>query len=448
MLKSNFLLLPCCAIAVSLLAACGGGGGGTGTEVTYNTGFTQPIITDTYSGSWSGFGNGFGGDSGGSADSAGGAGDGEFVQLTGGLPTGTNTSVLSWKVLRSQYGQQNTTGTLTVKRNTDSSGGYTVVAVNGSASAVRATQSNIFVSASGIVTGTLPLTIAGTVRDTSINAMRLLDSATATNDFSPVAGTYAYGYFNAEVGTNNNRKADGGWMRVNADGTGRTCDGASSYSATCANGRDIVTTYDSANKSILHVKHAATQSLPIAANFHDSLDVLMVIKPVTINGVAGYALSGDVLSWDSRTPAAPQRTGIVYASRMYDLSGNNAITLSSSYLTGAYNITMLNVTTGKSGYFFGALADVSGVVKGRASVDTANPLSCDNDLGNEIIFPASTTNGVFYATGNGNANYINHAVYIDSDSFMLIPNDSSSLSIARRFSNVPTDTPVASCQPV
>jgi hypothetical protein len=462
MRRTVYIVLSAFSFVVSLvLTACGGSGGGsttapvtpnpgnTPTAVTYNTGFTQPVINDNYTGAFRGNGRGLGGDSGGSASSGGGAGDGEFIQLTGGLPAGTATTTLTWKVLRSQYGQQDSTGTLTVQVDTNTKGGYMVTAVNGNANAVRATQSNIFVSTTGIVTGTLPLNIGGAVRDTAFTALRFKDATASTTDFSAMAGTYGYGYFTADTGTGANRYADGGWMRVNADGTGRMCDGAVGYSATCANGLDFVSSYDTVNKSIVHVTQAAVQSQPVSASRYDRLDALLVAKPVAINGVTGYTFSGDVLSWDSRNVALPVRTGIAYASRAYDAATptpGNVVNLSDANIIGSYNIAMNSVDAAQSGYFYASFARVGTVVKGRGSAGNtvANRLTCGI---NQLVFPAASSNGVLAGAGSNGA-FTAFFIYTDVDSFVYIPNDNSGLGVARRMNTDPTITPLANCQPV
>lgn len=447
---SRLQWVPALSASLVLLAACGGGGGGTNgatsPTVTYDTSFINPTITDNYASAWIGDGGGFGGDGGGSGDSAGGAGDGELVQLIGGFPAGSGSTLLTWKVLRSQYGQSGATGTLTVIRNLNSSGGYTVTAVNGAAP--RATQANLMVSRSGVVTGTLPLTIAGAVKDTVFNAVRLADAKTNVVNFAPLAGQYAFGYYLADKGTGANRAVGGGWMKLKADGTGRICPDALSYSDTCTGGKDVVASYDTKNNSFIHINQASAQSIAVPAGINNTVDIVAVFRPVTINGVNGYAVTGDVLTYDTRNTSKPQETGVIYGSRTVDINGLNAVTLNSLFVVGSYSVSVNSVNAGKSGYMFASINTTSNGVKVRSSVDASTPAVCDNNLNDQGLFDATTTNGVFNIKDQGNASLVSYGIYFDADSFVVINSDSTALMLARRISTSPSASPLGvNCLP-
>jgi hypothetical protein len=443
-------------VVLATLAACGGGSSGGAGDVTATPApapaptptpttpdaialeatdgflFTGSLLGDG-AGAWSG---GDGGD-GGSGDGGGGAGDGEFVKVSMKFPfTGQPTGTLTWKVLRSQYGITGNTGTLSIEKDVATKGGYKITAFNGNAAAVRATQSNFFVSSSGQLSGTLPLPIGagGAVKDALFSGIRFLDAKSKATDMSEVAGLYAAAAINAEVGTGAKPAVGFQIFKLNANGTGRACSyQTGTYSDTCTDGLDFVATFvDAANRHVIRFKEATTQSQPIAAGRATSIDMLAVVRKF---GTDGASFTGDVV-----TSAAGRvsRTGAFYASRI------GATPRSLASMVGAWNYTGRDLNSSVSSSTQVAINFVNGDLKvtgsasgggcqASASTITPSPLNVvlnvsvnvlDNDpQATKVMIPMDTDLAVFITT-NSNRN--------------------NSVGMLRRYSTDPTKAP---CQP-
>jgi hypothetical protein len=132
----------------------------------------------------------------------------------------------SWKVLQSSYNivGQIGSGTLSVAA---SGGGYTM---SGGGS--------LFITQAGsLQVNGLTLTINSQVVPVTLSAQPPAATAPTLAD---IAGTYAYGLFSHTAGVTppfNGNNASIGWgtAKINADGTGRLCSSASSYSDSCVN---------------------------------------------------------------------------------------------------------------------------------------------------------------------------------------------------------------------
>ncbi len=422
---------------VSGLTACGGGGSGTATAPAATTP-TPPASTalalglaDTFTGTLLGGGTGlWSGDvgaDGGSADGGGAAGDGEFVKVSMKFPSATSAAgTLTWTVLRSQFGIANSTGTLNIQRDTTGVGGYKVVGVNGVATAVRATQGNFFVSTSGQLNGTLPLAVGtgGAVKDSIFNGIRFNDAKSTSTDMSEFAGQYGFGILAAAVSTGANPDVSGGIFNLNANGTGRICEGFV-YSATCANGLDIVATFDDpASRNLIRMVAAASQSQPITGGAANGVNGLFVPRKF---GTSGVSMTGDIVFTSA---SLPNRTGAVYASRV----GSSAINAAS--LVGAWSATSRNILSNSSTSNLAAVNFVGGVLKAgsRATATTCGSSS-------STLTPGPL-NSVVTITGGGNTSS-RYLVQLDADLAVFVA-PGEELGLLRRYSTNPLAAP---CQP-
>ena len=455
--KPGYFKLLAALLPASLLVGCGGGSGSSGSSAAPfipDTSYSALTATDTYTGGFRGDGYGFGGDNGsGDADAGGAAGDGEFITLQGSFPTGSATSDLTWTVKRSQYGIQDSTGTLTVTRNTSGGGGgYTVTAysINGGTSqSPRAAQSNIFVSETGQITGTLPLPINGGV-DASFTALRFVESQSASSDFSAYAGFYAFAQMAADKGTGLDRGIAAGVVKISADGTGRICP-TQSWAANCTGGADIVLSYeDPANRSLVRFKAAATQTTAIPPGGRNQFDLLAVFRTFDFPGGAtstdGLAFTADWLSWDSRDSSVKQRTGIAFGSRIKDVSGNALVSVSTDghEFVGAWNFVS-SPRNGSTYKGYGRAELVSGNLVLRLDNGT-NTGTCTTSRTYSQI---TTLPGVVMLTNSIDSTDVGYGVLLDSDTFIYVKSEDGpddELGIARRYSATPIVGPANSCQ--
>jgi hypothetical protein len=431
-------------VAAGLLASCGGGGGGTTAVTPTPTPTPDPVLTpivlnldDPYAivltgtgeGLWnfeSGGGGGDGGDGGG--DGGGGGGDGEFIKVRMKFPTVAKpTGSLTWTVLRSQFGINNNTGTLTIVKDPNGQGGYKVTEVNGSAAAVRATQANFFVSTSGQLSGSFPLPIgtAGAVKDSLFSGVRFKDGVSAASDLSEYAGTYLWANIGAPVG-GGGVFIGAGVFRLNADGTGRVCSNTTVWSATCPTGLDLTTKFDDpASRNLLRTVEAKVQSLPIAAGTFTTIDMLSVVRKF---GTGGVAITADLVG----APASGSKeTAALYASRIAAAPADPAANV------GAWNYTNRTAgpAFGQEGSAQFAIANVGGVIKARGG---QSPTAC---LPITSTLIAGPVNGALTVKNPGNSD--GYFIQLDVDYGVVVtPNEE--IGFVRRYSKDPTKAP---CQP-
>ncbi len=426
---------------VSGLTACGGGGSGTAatapaapvTPTVPTTTALALALNDTFTGVLQGSGTGlWSGDigaDGGSADGGGAAGDGEFVKVSMKFPSAASANgTLTWTVLRSQFGIANSTGTLNIQRDTSGVGGYKVVGVNGVATAVRATQGNFFVSTSGQLTGTLPLAVGagGSVKDSLFNGIRFNDAKSTSTDMSEFAGQYGFGILTAAVGTGANPDVSGGIFNLNANGTGRICEGFV-YSATCANGVDIVATFDDpTSRNLIRMVTATTQSQPIANFAASGVNGLLVPRKF---GTSGVSMTGDFVLTIASVPARTA-TGAAYASRVGSSPINRAD------LVGAYSVTGRNILSNSSTSNLAAVNFVGGVLKAGSR---ANGTTCGSS--GSTLTPGPL-NSVVTITGGGSTTS-RYLIQLDADLAVFIA-PGEELALLRRYSTNPLAAP---CQP-
>lgn len=430
------------ALSVCTLAACGGGGGGGSSAsappptqtpapapiaLNIDDPFTTPLTGDG-SGLWAfdGGGGGDGGDGGG--DGGGGGGDGEFVKVKLRLPSVTKpTGTIVWTVLRSQFGINNNTGTLTIQKDLSGNGGYKVTQVNGSASAVRQGQSNFFISATGQITGTLPLPLGtgGAVIDSMFSGIRFKDATTAANDLSEYAGNYVFAVYDADVGTGAGQDIGIISLKINADGTGRVCTETYLWSATCP-GLDIIARYDDpTTKYVIRIVESAQQSISIPSNAVSVADIIFVARK---NGTTGVSMTGDGVY--SRVVGG-KRTGIFYGARA------SAAPAALSSLVGAWSYTNRTVGANPSatGTAFFAITSSGGVTKARGGTSATNCLPFTRTL------TAGSVNGMVTTSAAGQDT--TQLILLDSD---LAVNVSlgAEIGLVRRYSSDPLKAP---CQP-
>ena len=433
---SRFIACSLLCGSMMIVTACGGGGSSTAAPppvanvplaLNLSDSFTAGVLTGDGSGLWSGSSGGDGG----AGDGGGAAGDGEFVKVKMRFPyAGQPNGTLTWTVLRSQYGITGSTGNLTIQADASGAGGYKVTAVNGSAAAVSAGQGNFFVSKSGQLSGMLPLPIKGG-QNNLFNGVRFKDGTSSATDMSEIAGTYVWGATGSDLTTGANPDITGGSLKINADGSGRSCSGVFAWSANCTNGLDLLATFDDpASRNLIRVKAAATQSQPIAAGGATAIDMLAVARKFGNNGVS---LTADFVVTRTGTTS---RTGAMYASRQGSAPSNPAD------FTGAWNYTgrsIQNPLPTGSAYF--AIANVSGVIKANGGLNAATCMPPDKI----VTFSAGPVNGVVTGTrpvpfpGEGPS----YAIQLDTDMTAIVT-PASELGLARRYSVDPTKAP---CQP-
>jgi hypothetical protein len=210
------------------VSGCGGGGGGGGSGDSANPPVNTPAATASNAVALvssqppSGGVIPAGAAKDVTASYTGAASAGELLQVSVNFAKNT----YSWKVLQSSYGitGQNSNGTLAVAT---SGGGY---AMSGGGS--------LFLTQAGsIQINGLTLTIGGQATQVAVSAQPPASSAPTLVD---IAGTYAFGLFAHDAGVNppydgNNASIGWGTAKINADGTGRLCPEASTYSDSCVN---------------------------------------------------------------------------------------------------------------------------------------------------------------------------------------------------------------------
>jgi hypothetical protein len=439
-------------VAAALLSACGGGGGGSSSTTaapaagTAVTALAAIATTDTYSGTLTGAlgrwgGRGGGANSGGAA-SGGGAGDGEFVEINSVFPQDSvSTGTITWKVLRSQYGIGGTTGTLTIMEDTTSTkGGYKVTEVNHVPSAVRATQGNFSVSATGQVTGTLPLAVGagGAVKDVLYSGVRYIDgtSSTAAN-FSDYAGTYGVAGISATAGTNASPDIFTGVLKLNSDGSGRYCGDTATYSDTCTNGINVTASYEyPTTPNVVHFKSTATQVPAIAAGSANTVDMYAMVRKFGSGGL-NRSISGDyVTTGDSRG----NRTGSMFASL---LNVTQVDVSNSSPIIGAWDYTARNIETTSSGGSYNAPVAIN-FVGGQLKMNVPYKDGTCTDIGRRrtfspgpVVGAATLTSAGTYADG--------YSFFLDDDlAVFVVP--SAELGFVRKFSS--SASAAGACQPV
>lgn len=283
-------LLLCGVIAV---ASCGGGGGGGGSTALQisNSDTFAGVLTSTGDGLWNDAGTG--GDSGG-ADGGGAAGVGEFVDVSIRFPasSGSGTGTMTWRILRSDYGLAGTSGQASIVKDgsvtTAEHGGYKIVGA-------PANQGNLFVSKTGQISGSIPLTIKGATVYTSFTALRYKDSLqTVTN----VVGVYSFGILLADPGTGANPDSSYGSFHISTDGTGRICPDVA-YSDACSGGINVTTALDDpSNPRVIKI----TSSAP------DNIVGYAVARQY--NGVVYMTIDLSLVGTDGKA-----RTGVMYAAR-------------------------------------------------------------------------------------------------------------------------------------
>lgn len=427
----QFKLLSLCAASAILIAGCGGGGGGSNTAVVdnntgggTNSGTSTAInlalndqapagFAGTGFGTWTGDG---GNDSSGGLDAGGAAGDGEFVKVRLSF-SGTGTGTLDWTILQSQYGKVGTTGTLQLQTDA-TNGGYKVV--NGGA-----TQSNIFVSKSGQVSGSLPLPIGANnaIKDALFNGVRFKDATTAT--LADVAGTYGLAALSKVIaGAPATSRVDLGVFGLNADGTGRVCPDTYQVSSNCQDGFNITFDYDDpANKNLIRIRNAA--GVP------GTLDILAVVKRFKYGDgtTDGLSLTGDVVASDA---SGVKETGALYASRVIGSPVDLKLT------EGAWNVAITDV--GKGGVRFdtkAAFAAVGGEMKSaiqgldQCFVSRLNPGPINGAVTATNVDPTSIDSP-------------SYAILMDADTAVFI-DPGFAIGLMRKFSDKATDA--GACQP-
>ena len=424
-----------------LQVACGGGGGtnsssGVSTATNICAGNLLKATNDNFTRALVGDGTGliaeqvsgtdFGSSDGGGSDGVGAAGDGELVNFNIVFPTSTSKQgLLRWTVIRSQYGIQDSTGSLCFEKDTSSSGGYKVVGVNSAEpSSVRSTQANIFVATSGIITTTLPLKINGVTKDVIYSASRYKDIKSYRTDFYDYSGKYIFGYIANDVGTGLNPVVSTGVFNLNPDGTGRICDETFVYSDNCINGLDVIAAYDNpVTRTTIRLKGASNQRYPISAGYATNADIVAVMHKF---GVDGVSFVGDFVTSGYKA----NRTGAQYGSRI----SNNAFILNNAI--GAWSITSRSILNGQTYTTQNAIANVNGIVKARIG---GNGLPCY--VASSTLTPNTVANGVvnFSTPGVSTA----YAVPLDADLVAyVVPNQE--IGFGRRFSTLPS---AAACQP-
>ncbi|NVO07043.1 MAG: hypothetical protein HXX19_14480, partial [Rhodoferax sp.] len=348
-----------------------------------------------------------------------------------------STGSIAWKVLRSQYGIGGTTGTLTIMEDTTSGkGGYKVTAVNGSAAAVRATQGNFSVSATGQVTGTLPLAVGagGAIKDVLYSGVRYADGTSSTAaDFSDYVGIYGVAGISATAGTNASPDVFTGVLRLNSDGSGRFCGDTTSYSATCTDGINLQASYEyPTTPNVIHIKSTTTTG--IAAGKPTTVDLYAMVRKFGSGGL-NRSISGDfVTTGDSRG----NRTGSMYAALLnvaaLDVS-------SSSSIIGAWDYTARNVEVGGDGSYNApaAINFVGGQLKLNVPYKDGN---C-TDTGRQRIFTAGPVTGAGTLTSTTYG--AGYTFLLDDDlAVFIVPG--AEIGFVRKFSTSPSAA--GSCQPV
>jgi hypothetical protein len=335
-------------------------------------------------------------------------------------------------VLRSQYGITGSVGVLSIQKDASGAGGYKVtgVTVNGLATPVRTNQGNFFVSTTGQLSGTLPLAIGagGSVKDVLFSGIRFKDAVSAAADMSEYAGNYGFGLITADVGTGANVAIGAGVFNIAANGSGRLCGNASSYSASCTNGIDFVASFDDpATRNLLRLRTAASQSQPIAAGFKTGLDMLAVVRKFETSNIS---FTGDLVATG---PGQTNRTGAIYASRF------SAAARSPSTAIGAWNYTYRSTKNAvPGGSALVAVADVGGVIKSRDGERNASG-QCTNASGTLTAGPG----GSLAITTAAAVPVLSYFIPLDTDLAVVVETDAE-LGLARRFSTDPTKAP---CQP-
>jgi hypothetical protein len=443
------------SVAISiLLAACGGGGGvGTASETLVPAPQVNLALNDTFSspsgslkgtsgtGLWSGYA---GGSDSGSADAGGSAGDGEFVKVHVNFPgTLSTTGTLTWTILRSAYGLDGQTGNLTLQPDPSGAGGYKVV--GGSS-----TQSNIYVSSSGQISGSLPLPISSGP-DPVFVGMRFIDS-TATS-FATYQGTYTYANISAKKGTGAAPYIETGVMKILSNGHGRTCPTQSgtilaTYSDTCTDGLDIVSSFDSSANNVVRFVQAPTQTTASLAAKAPKIDGISIAKSFSsTSNSSGMFFTSDFVYYNN---VVSYVTGGMYATRQ-DNSIFSSADLATNSTTSYWSLVAQDISTGKGQGFTNYVAFIYSTVNGITGVRRVfyNPYNGTCDAAGVGIYsniPGAT--GAISAVISSDT--ISRIAQIDEDSLLMIGGSNTSwMGIARRTNSSTVAGYFASldCQP-
>lgn len=453
-------LLPSAFAVTLLLSACGGGGGGGTTtpsvtlvpagqiNLALADGFVSPsgVLGGTEgTGLWDGGGGSS--DSGGSADAGGSAGDGEFVKVSIKFPGNTGNGTLKWTILRSAYGLENTSGpTLDLQPDTSGAGGYKVVGGG-------TNQSNIFVSKSGQISGSLPLPISSGPNSVFVGT-RFNDSTATT--LATYAGTYNYVAVSATKGTGTLAQVDSGIVFFANDGKGRICpnqNGVLAYSPTCAEGLDIVGKFDSTANNVLRFVQSPTQATANAITNNNQMDMIAVAKSFSSPSLSqGMTFSGDFINYNKTDG---YRTGAVYATRQGNASGSVLSTFAPANLLNAgapgyWNLTVKDVSNPSSGQgkiVYAMFKDVGGGVVKRSFWDTSKTPGSECSNSNDSNGFVANAPGTVRATISNGATTFNLGIaQSDADSFIF--GSSTSMGVGRKTNSPTVSALFANCQPV
>jgi len=442
------LASTCAALIALVFTGCGGGSsstGGGGTQgatafdttptlsLAYADSFTATTLRGSGTGSWSGDGSNDSGNS----DGAGAAGDGEFVGFQIKFPNATSTTgTITWKVLASQYGIKDQTGTLTITRELTAGGGYKVVNPS------TPNQANFMVSFSGQISGTFPLTINGVQKDVLFNGVRYMDSAlVAATDpsqaFAEIAGIYGFAGLAANAGSGSNADTNGGFLQFNADGSARICPNAKTpaeVSSTCTGGGNVTLAFNDPTKRDVIKLTSADLKFNAYALVHK-------FSSTASPNNTGVSLTID---YNAINSSGIRRTGAIYASRVPSTA------IAAAEAIGAWSLMDVHISnpgnsnatsTKKNGFI--AIKDIAGTVKVRPSTAT----SCGATT--LTLTQATGINGALQLNAPASSD-ISYLIMMDQDSGVLLQpfsatfNDTG-ITLVRRYSTDPTV--LSTCQP-
>jgi hypothetical protein len=416
------------SLSAALLTSCGGGGGSSTPAASINTTLVALNLADTFTTPLTGSGGRWTGDGlatdGGFADAGGGAGDGEFIKVHVNFPySGHPNGALTWTVLRSQYGINGATGTLTIQADPTSSGsatgnfgGYLVTAsvVNGVSQAVSAGQQKIFVSSNGLITGTVPLPIGGG-SDVAFTVTRFAEAPNTS--IANVAGQYAFASMYAAAGTGANPEVGHGVININADGTGRICAyPATTYSASCSPGVDVLFSYLNSvtYPGVVQITLAPTQSTSTNTT---ALNSLMIFKSF---GSGNRSFIADFANIQNGP-----NTGVIYGSLIGAIPVNPA-----SYVGTFSGFVYANFSASNlSGVFkkqiSGSTGNFSGNVVRSLTLAPFTNYDCTTARNNENVLTAgpnyATINSIPQANPSGTPTY---HILLDTDAVVFVETDS------------------------
>jgi hypothetical protein len=369
-------LSACTLVLATLVAACGGGSSSTSTSggsgnttlpnvPSFDAGVgTVPdfplVVSD--SGTVEG-GPGAGGDSAGEGS----AGDGERIRIL------INFSQLSgtWTIVTSAYGVVGQTGKFTLTKDSNA-GGYRFIGATLS-------QDNLYVSKSGLISGSLPLRLKGV--ETRSKFVAILESQKEAS-LAGIAGLYNMGY--TLVSPNNPAafRAVPATMKISATGAVRICPFAA-YSDTCGdvNGATMLvgalSTIASEPGKFSVTLNGSAEGVAIAANHRYGRTILW---DFVVRSAAGAVTATGTRVGAFQTPKAPDSsiyagnwagTATLSSGQGQSSSGNSALFGGSGAVAGALLAT--NTGTGL-GYKFdqsAPSAQTSGFLPTCGSIDLA-----------------------------------------------------------------------------